>query len=91
MYVIGKTGHRQDHAVAQYDDLRYFRGKWRGGGGSARRIRGIYLGLCSGKIRINDVVYFNPDDLDYPIAFNAVEKVDIKERHLVSSGPYLHF
>lgn len=36
--------------------------------------------------RIKDVIYFNPADLDYPIAFNAVEKVDIKERHLVSSG-----
>lgn len=36
--------------------------------------------------RIDDVVYFNPADLDFPIAFNAVEKVGIKERHLVSSG-----
>jgi len=36
--------------------------------------------------RIDDVVYFNPADVDFPIAFNAVEKVDIKERHLVSSG-----
>ena len=25
--------------------------------------------------RINDVVYFNPADLDYPIAFNVMEKV----------------
>lgn len=36
--------------------------------------------------RIDDVVYFNPADLDFPIAFNAVEKVEINERHLVSSG-----
>lgn len=36
--------------------------------------------------RIDDVVYFNPADLDFPIAFNAVEKVGIRERHLVSSG-----
>ena len=36
--------------------------------------------------RIDDVVYFNPADVDFPIAFNAVEKVDLKERHLVSSG-----
>jgi len=36
--------------------------------------------------RIEDVVYFCPSDLDFPIAFNAVEKVGIKERHLVSSG-----
>ena len=36
--------------------------------------------------RINDVVYFNPADLNYPIAFNAVEKVDPEHRHLVASG-----
>ncbi len=36
--------------------------------------------------RINDVVYFNPADLDYPIAFNVVEKVDFRYRHLVAGG-----
>jgi len=36
--------------------------------------------------RINDVVYFNPADIDYPIAFNVMEQVDPKYRHLVSSG-----
>ncbi|MCK5413592.1 MAG: type IV secretion system DNA-binding domain-containing protein [Candidatus Pacebacteria bacterium] len=36
--------------------------------------------------RINDVVYFNPADVDYPIAFNVMEQVDSKYRHLVASG-----
>ncbi|MFA6198531.1 MAG: type IV secretion system DNA-binding domain-containing protein [Patescibacteria group bacterium] len=36
--------------------------------------------------RINDVVYFNPADIDYPIAFNALEAVDTTHRHLVASG-----
>ena len=36
--------------------------------------------------RINDVVYFNPADLDFPIAFNVMESVNITHRHLVSSG-----
>ncbi|MEK7658867.1 MAG: CxxC-x17-CxxC domain-containing protein [Patescibacteria group bacterium] len=36
--------------------------------------------------RINDVVYFNPADLDYPIAFNVMEKVDFRYRHLVAGG-----
>ena len=36
--------------------------------------------------RINDVVYFNPADLDFPIAFNIVEKVNVEHRHLVASG-----
>jgi CxxC-x17-CxxC domain-containing protein len=36
--------------------------------------------------RIKDVIYFNPSDTDFPIAFNIVEAVDIKVRHLVASG-----
>ena len=36
--------------------------------------------------RINEVVYFNPADLDFPIAFNVMEKVDTSHRHLVASG-----
>jgi len=36
--------------------------------------------------RINDVVYFNPADIDYPIAFNILEQVDPEHRHLVASG-----
>ncbi|MDD3711858.1 MAG: type IV secretion system DNA-binding domain-containing protein, partial [Patescibacteria group bacterium] len=36
--------------------------------------------------RINDVVYFNPADMEYPIAFNLVEQVDPHLRHLVASG-----
>jgi len=38
------------------------------------------------KSRINDVVYFNPADLDYPLAFNVMEKIDFTHRHLVSAG-----
>ncbi len=36
--------------------------------------------------RVNDVVYFNPADLDFPIAFNVLESVDPRYRHLVASG-----
>ncbi|HRY63500.1 MAG TPA: type IV secretion system DNA-binding domain-containing protein [Patescibacteria group bacterium] len=36
--------------------------------------------------RINDVVYFNPSDLEHPIAFNILESVDDEYKHLVSSG-----
>ena len=36
--------------------------------------------------RIKDVVYFDPGDLNYPIAFNVMEKVDFEFRHLVASG-----
>jgi len=36
--------------------------------------------------RINDVVYFNPSDLEFPISFNVMEKVSYEFRHLVASG-----
>jgi CxxC-x17-CxxC domain-containing protein len=36
--------------------------------------------------RVNDVIYFNPADINYPIAFNVVEHVDSHLRHLVASG-----
>ncbi len=36
--------------------------------------------------RINDVVYFNPADMDFPIAFNVLEQVDKTHQHLVASG-----
>ncbi len=37
------------------------------------------------KERIKDVFYFNPQDLDFPVGFNPMEKVSLEERHLVSS------
>jgi len=36
--------------------------------------------------RINDVIYFNPADVDYPLGFNVLESVDATQRHLVASG-----
>lgn len=36
--------------------------------------------------RVNDVIYFNPSDTEYPIAFNVVEQVEPHLRHLVASG-----
>ncbi|PIR04738.1 MAG: hypothetical protein COV57_02795 [Candidatus Liptonbacteria bacterium CG11_big_fil_rev_8_21_14_0_20_35_14] len=36
--------------------------------------------------RIDDVIYFNPADVDRPIAFNPLERVGGEHRHLVASG-----
>ncbi len=36
--------------------------------------------------RINDVVYFNPADVNYPIGFNILETVSEDHKHLVASG-----
>ncbi|MBI2552654.1 type IV secretion system DNA-binding domain-containing protein [Candidatus Uhrbacteria bacterium] len=36
--------------------------------------------------RINDVVYFNPADADFPVAFNVLETVNPLHKHLVAQG-----
>jgi hypothetical protein len=36
--------------------------------------------------RINDVIYFDPSDIDNPVGFNVLEKVEYQYTHLVSSG-----
>ena len=85
MYLIGKTGMgkttvmenmviqdiRNGHGVAFLDPH----------GDSVQRILDSIPSS-----RVNDVIYFNPADLDYPVAFNILESVDIKYKHLVASG-----
>lgn len=41
---------------------------------------------CIPPERINDVIYINPADMEYPVAFNVLEKVAPRYRHLVASG-----
>ncbi len=36
--------------------------------------------------RLKDVVYFNPADTSFPIAFNPIENIGAEHRHLVASG-----
>ncbi len=85
MYLIGKTGMgkttlmenmviqdiRNGHGVAFLDPH----------GDSVQRILDSIP-----PSRVNDVIYFNPADLDYPVAFNILESVDQKYKHLVASG-----
>jgi len=85
MYVIGKTGMgktnllenlaiqdiQKGHGIAFIDPH---------GDTAEKLIKAIPAN------RINDVIYFNPADQDYPIAFNVMEKVSPEYRHLVASG-----
>lgn len=85
MYVIGKTGMgktnllenlaiqdiQKGHGVAFIDPH---------GDTAEKLIKAIPAN------RLNDVIYFNPADQDFPIAFNVLEKVDSEYRHLVASG-----
>lgn len=36
--------------------------------------------------RVNDVIYINPADTEFPVAFNILEAVDEKSKHLIASG-----
>ena len=36
--------------------------------------------------RMNDVVYFNPADMDHPVSFNIMDVQDPKYKHLIASG-----
>ncbi len=36
--------------------------------------------------RINDLVYFNPADIEFPVAFNILEAVDPDKKNLIASG-----
>ena len=36
--------------------------------------------------RVDDVIYFDPSDTEYPIAFNPLEKVKDEHRHLIASS-----
>lgn len=41
---------------------------------------------CIPPCRADDLVYFNPGDLDFPIGLNLIANVTPDERHLVASG-----
>ena len=36
--------------------------------------------------RMNDVVYFNPADMEFPVSFNIMDVADPKYKHLIASG-----
>ncbi|MBI2459613.1 MAG: type IV secretion system DNA-binding domain-containing protein [Parcubacteria group bacterium] len=85
MYLVGKTGMGKSTILENMivDDIRSGKGVMvvDPHGDLAEKIIDY---IPSG--RVNDVIYFNPSDIDYPIAFNIVEQVDAHLRHLVASG-----
>jgi len=85
MYIIGKTGTgkstflenmivqdiQNGNGVAFIDPH----------GGSAERMLDFIP-----EWRLNDVIYFNPSDMEFPVAFNPLEDPGPEKRHLVSDG-----
>ncbi|MCX6795772.1 MAG: type IV secretion system DNA-binding domain-containing protein [Candidatus Falkowbacteria bacterium] len=85
MYLIGKTGMGKSTILENMiiDDIRAGRGVAvvDPHGDLAEKIIEFIP-----RNRIDDVVYLNPADIDYPIAFNVVEQVEPHLQHLVASG-----
>ena len=84
-YIIGKTGMGKTTLIENmvYSDILAGKGVCYVDphGDTAEKI----LGWIPSD-RINDVIYFNPADIDHPISFNVLEKVEPRYRHLVASG-----
>lgn len=85
MYVIGKTGTGKTSFLENMaiDDIRS------GKGLAVIDPHGEFAERMLDFVpeeRLQDVVYFNPADLNHPIAFNVLESVDLEHRHLVASG-----
>lgn len=85
MYVIGKTGMGKTNLLRNMviEDIRAGRGV---------AVVDPHGELAEELIefipeeRIEDTIYFNPSDLAYPLAFNAIEGVAPEYRHIVTDG-----
>lgn len=85
MYIIGKTGMGKTNLLENLVIQDIQRGAGVAyidphGDTAEKLIRAIPAN------RINDVLYFNPSDQEYPVAFNVMERVAPEYRHLVASG-----
>jgi len=85
MYVIGKTGMGKSTMMENMivQDIR------KGFGVAVVDPHGDLVEIILNFIpnyRINDIIYLNPADIDYPIGFNVLESTSITQRHLVASG-----
>jgi len=85
MYLVGKTGTGKSTMLENmiYQDVKAGRGLAviDPHGDLAEKVLNFIPSY-----RVNDTIYFNPADIDYPIAFNVLEHVDPSQRHLVASG-----
>jgi len=85
VYVVGKTGMGKTNLVQNMaiQDIQ------NGSGVAIVDPHGEFAEECLKAVpaeRINDVIYFNPADTEFPIAMNVMEQVDSSYRPLIASG-----
>jgi CxxC-x17-CxxC domain-containing protein len=85
VYVIGKTGMGKTNMVQNMaiQDIQ------NGEGVAIVDPHGEFAEECLKAVpenRINDVIYFNPADTEFPIAMNVMEQVNDEYRPLIASG-----
>ncbi|MFA5994588.1 MAG: type IV secretion system DNA-binding domain-containing protein, partial [Parcubacteria group bacterium] len=85
MYVIGKTGMGKSNLLENMaiQDIR------NGEGVCVVDPHGEFAEKMLQSVpahRLNDVIYFNPSDADFPLAFNILESVADDKKNLVASG-----
>lgn len=84
MYIVGQTGTGKSYMLL----LLTLSDIYHGGGFAVIDPHGDFAGDVLRYIpqnRINDVVYFNPADTEYPIAFNPLEVTDPSLKNHISS------
>jgi hypothetical protein len=85
IYIVGKTGMGKTHLLENMIISDILTGK----GVAVIDPHGEFAQDVLNYIpenRIEDVIYFNPGDINYPIAFNPLEHVGSEYRHLIASG-----
>lgn len=85
MYIIGKTGMGKSTMIENMvvNDM------WAGHGVALIDPHGDMAEKVLDFVpphRVQDVVYFNPADTDFPLGFNILDNVSADHRHLVASG-----
>lgn len=85
MYVIGKTGMGKTNLIQNMaiQDIRAGRGV------AVMDPHGDFAEACLKAVparRINEVVYFNPADRDFPVGFNVMEVPPYSDKDLTASG-----
>lgn len=85
MYIIGKTGTGKTELMFNMMVQDISRGYGVGFVDAQGEMAERLLDFVP-RERVNDVLYFEPGDLEFSIAFNIMEKVDVSRRNVVSSS-----